>query len=942
MRPIEKQLLSLVIFICSIYTSYSQCDQTLPDIVKCNMETIDFDTDGDPDGIINLYTETGTTPADGVWMIEPRYATALNPTNGNVSLWILPAATTSVTLDEYSFTLMNATCGDTPFRTVRLILGPYSGIALPRTGDLNVNAQGCDDESFDLFTAFVLDETTPAPHQNGIWTYNGSSPNFVGFDPMNPSRIIVDIPYQEGEPIPDQEAFEFTYTVSGTSPCVPTSATTVRISMVRQVSAGSPSEIDICESEILAGVFDADIDLRDDRYLSGEDIDNGFWFSDEDPTGQIANDQDSFINLRTIYEDFVTANGNNLRFGCSEFEFSYGVRQRSGVCSDDKATISFTFYEQLRPFRQPDPAPEFCANQDRGSLNLFDLLEFTTETTTSGASVDFVYDSDSYTNWRRVSGPGTSDNNLGLMSLIDATGNLNTEYTHLGTINTLNATPGTYVFEYLVSPKINCQDSADETCNPLASPLDDFYCEHPCAVESALVTIEILAFDYPGEDTVDVNLCISDMQVDLRSLLETNGSDVVATTGVWTDSSGGTINNTFVFPDSITSQTYTFTYTTNRNGCNDSADLTFTIHTEPNAGEDASILICSDNRTLTLFDLLGGTPDTTGEWTGPFGYSSEGDNRGIFIEGDDDLFILQPGEYVYNVPANDGCTTSDQATVMVNFVDPVAIGDDINETFCKTSGSINLFTLLERSTIRTGTFVDPEDTGALSPDGTVDFQTLESRIYTFRYVVNAEEPCGESALNINLQIIDIPVPEVPAQEFCILDAVRLDDIVVDVSNYSWYASLESETPILDNPLLLDNQTYYIAANDGGNEQCESERLAVPITILNTGERSLDGELCTLDFQDGVSPNGDNQNDTFSLFIDDVYNIPEAFPDFDLKIYNRYGSIVYEGRKDTEEFRGESNTSVRLGDDLPSGTYFYIFTPNFQNNQPIQGSFYLSR
>ena len=35
-------------------------------------------------------------------------------------------------------------------------------------------------------------------------------------------------------------------------------------------------------------------------------------------------------------------------------------------------------------------------------------------------------------------------------------------------------------------------------------------------------------------------------------------------------------------------------------------------------------------------------------------------------------------------------------------------------------------------------------------------------------------------------------------------------------------------------------------------------------------------------------------------------------------------------------------SVRLGDDLPSGTYFYVFTPNFNNNLPIQGSFYLSR
>jgi gliding motility-associated-like protein len=225
-------------------------------------------------------------------------------------------------------------------------------------------------------------------------------------------------------------------------------------------------------------------------------------------------------------------------------------------------------------------------------------------------------------------------------------------------------------------------------------------------------------------------------------------------------------------------------------------------------------------------------------------------------------------------------------------------------------------------------------------DGVVEFETLTNNIYNFRYIIANTLPCDQSSLNVAIQIVDLPIPNVPPQEFCILDAVRLEDIEVDVLNYNWYATLESEIPIIDNPLLFDNQVYYIAAIDANN--CESERLEVPINILNTGERFANGELCTLDFQDGVSPNGDSQNDTFDLLIEEVYNIPEAFPDFDLKIYNRYGSLVYEGNINTEEFRGESNVSVQLGDDLPSGTYFYVFVPNFENNLPIQGSFYLSR
>ncbi len=934
MKPISRFLLLFATILFLSQALYSQCNLGPVTIEVCDMEDVDIDGNGTKDGIINLYEQytlsTGNTIQAGTWSVNPKYDTALNPNTGDVSTWILPNSTVDGTLQEYTFELFNTDCGATdPALTIVLTLGPYSGVALPRSGVLNTNAQGCDIEYFDLFTAFVLDDATPPPHRNGTWTYNGSSPNFIGFDPMNFSRFKAEIPYQEGAPIPDQEAFEFTYTVPGTSPSASTCAIsdeiTVVIAIVRQVDSGSAKFTAICEDEILAGVYDLDINLRDNIYLEGEDSDNGIWLPGSDPTGQIENEQDSFINLRTIYENFVIDNGTNIRFGCETFSFTYAVGQRSGVCSDEQTRVPFTFYEQLRPFSQPNPPPQICANEEPGRLDLFSLLEFAVE----GAN-SFVYDDDNYTNWRLDSGPSA----LGLKTLADD------DYTHLGTINTLNATPGIYVFEYGVSPKINCQQ-LPETCDPFAAPGSTDSCIRPCQVERAFVTIEVLPFDYAGEDTIDINLCEADAQVDLRSLLTTTNGRTIATTGVWTNQTGDTINNTFVFPDSNISQTFTFTYTTTSSrGCIESADLTFTINKLPDAGENSSATLCSDDLTITLFDLLGGTPDTNGEWVGPFGYSSEGDHLGVFDISDTSLPVLGAGTYTYNTPGNPGCVTPDAATVTITIVDPIEIGNDRSETFCKIDGRVNLFSLLDRNTARTGVFEDTDSTGALLADGVVEFETLTNNIYNFRYVVANALPCDESSLNVEIQIVELPIPDVPDQEFCILDAARLDDVEVDVLNYNWYDTLESNTPIIDNPLLFDNQVYYIANVDADN--CESERLQVSINIVNTGERSSDGELCTLDFQDGVSPNGDNQNDTFDLLIEEVYNIPEAFPDFDLKIYNRYGSLVYEGRLDTEQFRGESNTSVRLGDDLPSGTYFYIFTPNFENNLPIQGSFYLSR
>ncbi|WP_438711957.1 gliding motility-associated C-terminal domain-containing protein [Aquimarina muelleri] len=929
MKYISKLSISIIVLFITIQITYSQCNQALPDINKCNMENVDFDTDGDPDGIINLYTETGTTVADGVWNIAPEYSVAFDPATGNLSMWALQNSTTVSTQNEYAFELKNTTCGGTPFRTVRLVLGPYSGVALPRSGTLNVNAQGCDSETFDLFTAFVQDDKIPPPHRNGTWTYNGTSPNFIGFNDKG-SGFNAIIPYQPGLPRVDQETFEFTYRVPGITPCSPFEETTVRIAIVRQVDSGASNPINICEDDLLAGVYDADINLRDDLYLFNEDIE-GVWLPDLDPTNQISDAQDSNVNLRQLYDALVDG-GNNLRFGCESYEYKYTVEQRSGVCINDTTTVSFTFYEQLRPFIQPNAPPKICSNLLSGDFELFDLLEFTTE-----GAFDFQYTDDYYVNWSVISSPDGGD--LGVSKQPLAVENPRpADYRYRGKINTYLATPGIYIFEYAVSPVINCQ-SQPEICNPFASPSEVNYCEHPCDIMSAQVTIEILPFEYAGEDTKDINLCESLGQVDLRSLLTTNGN-TIATTGVWTNSIGDVIDNTFVFPILNSNQTFTFTYkTTSTAGCVETANLTFTIYKEPNAGEDATTTLCSDNLIITLFDLLGGNPDTTGTWEGPFGYTSS-DHLGTFDINNDILPVLGAGNYLYTVPGNDGCSTADTSTVFITIVEPLTIGNDRSETFCKIDGSVNLYSLLDRDTPRTGIFEDTDNTNALTADGIVEFETLTNNIYTFRYVITNTQPCDQSSLNVSIQIVDLPTPVVPAQEFCILDAKRLEDIEVDVLNYNWYTTLESDTPVIDNPLLYDNQVFYIATVDTDN--CESERLEVLINILNTGERFANGDLCTLDFQDGVSPNGDNQNDTFHLLIDEVYNIPEAFPDFDLKIYNRYGSIVYEGNINTEEFRGESNISVRLGDDLPSGTYFYIFTPNFENNLPIQGSFYLSR
>ncbi len=927
-----KKVLFLIFSVIIFHVSQAQCNRT-QDISICAMETIDSDTGTpEPDGVINLYDEyttaTGLTVQAGTWSVDPRFAVALDGSTGNVSLWALRNATQITNPNDYVFELRNTDCGTDVALTIRLILGPYSGVALPPFGTNSVNIEICDEELLNLFNTLVSDDAIPPPHLNGEWTYTGASSSFQG---ITNSIFLADIPYNEGLPLVDQEVFEVTYTVAGVTPCAPSQSTTIRISVVNQVDAGIPATIDICEDTLLAGTYDADINLRDDQYLIDENVE-GIWLSDQDLTGQLTNEQDSFINLRAVYDNLIDS-GNNLRFGCESFDYTYKVEQRSGVCGDRESTIVFNMYEQLRPFNQTVSTPRVCANDSGNTTsNLFDLLSFTTE-----GSTGFIYDTDCYVNWRLVSGP--SDLGIITQTKLDVLPDSDCTNTsvHLGTVTTLGASPGIYTFEYGVSPEINCQSSV--RCDPFASIGDPGYCETVCNILTATVTIEILGFDYAGEDT-SVGFCETAGTIDLRSVLGTNGTAITAT-GIWTDALGATINNTFTIPILPAPETFNFTYTTtSSDGCIDTAALALTISPLAGAGiaEDTTV-VCANNRTITLFDQLTGNPNNTGIWTGPNGYTSP-DHLGVFEENNISLPVLGEGAYIYTVLGSSECAFDDKTTLNITIVEPVDIGNDRSETFCKLDGRVNLFSLLDRDTNRTGTFEDTNATGALAADGVVEFESLTNGIYDFRYVVNNTPPCVESSLTVSVQIVDLPIPNVSNQEFCILDGKQLDDVVVDVLNYNWYETLESTTPILNNPLLFDEQVYYIANVDIDN--CESERLAVQINILNTGERSSTGELCTIEFQDGVSPNGDIQNDTFDLNIEERFNIPIAFPDFELKIFNRYGTPVYTGNQNTEEFRGESNLSIRLGDDLPSGTYFYIFEPNFENNLPIQGSFYLSR
>ena len=105
--------------------------------------------------------------------------------------------------------------------------------------------------------------------------------------------------------------------------------------------------------------------------------------------------------------------------------------------------------------------------------------------------------------------------------------------------------------------------------------------------------------------------------------------------------------------------------------------------------------------------------------------------------------------------------------------------------------------------------------------------------------------------------------------------------------------------------------------------------------FNIVEIPLTVENCYVALPQGFSPNSSiTDNQTFN-----VINLRVKFPKFKLFIYNRHGSLVYDGDNTTENWNGKLDNK---GDLLPAGTYFYGIKLNDEQELTYRGWVYLQQ
>ena len=133
-------------------------------------------------------------------------------------------------------------------------------------------------------------------------------------------------------------------------------------------------------------------------------------------------------------------------------------------------------------------------------------------------------------------------------------------------------------------------------------------------------------------------------------------------------------------------------------------------------------------------------------------------------------------------------------------------------------------------------------------------------------------------------------------------------------------------------------TFYVSEEDAnlseneitdtGSYQNTSNPQTIYIRLENeicftTSSFEIETENCIPFIPEGFSPNNDNINDVFE--IDHLLNV---YLDFELKIFSRYGNIIYKGTHKDGFWDGISNEGITFKHQLvPTGVYIYVLQLN---------------
>ncbi|RZJ68957.1 gliding motility-associated C-terminal domain-containing protein [Flavobacterium sp.] len=304
------------------------------------------------------------------------------------------------------------------------------------------------------------------------------------------------------------------------------------------------------------------------------------------------------------------------------------------------------------------------------------------------------------------------------------------------------------------------------------------------------------------------------------------------------------------------------------------------------AGSDSQQSYCGNQGILDLSTFLDGNFQTGGTW-------SEQTNSGTLTGNSWNTSSVAPGTYTFIYTKSSGCSSDDISvhgfTIHPTPENPVPF---LEQDVCQ-QGDLNL----QASTVAGATYQWTGPNGFTSSDQNPVIPNATSA-NNGTYSVQAF--IGSCASEIqDLQVAIGQLPQFVLASACLNDRMMLGATTVsqgDSVTYSWigpnnFQSFENPTDISGN---APGQYALTVTNAAG---C-SETFVQNVTVT----------LCSI--PKGISANGDGLNDAF-----DLSGLGENLK---VKIFNRYGMVVYEMNDYVNQWQGQ----CKDGTLLPSATYYY--------------------
>jgi gliding motility-associated-like protein len=174
--------------------------------------------------------------------------------------------------------------------------------------------------------------------------------------------------------------------------------------------------------------------------------------------------------------------------------------------------------------------------------------------------------------------------------------------------------------------------------------------------------------------------------------------------------------------------------------------------------------------------------------------------------------------------------------------------------------------------------------------------------------------------------------------------LELSKGIFDFSNYEELIKINPTDVVEFYPTMTDLENGTNAILNTSNYIAETTPQTIFVKVDNgicfsTTSFLLTTNNCPPIIYNFVSANNDTKNDTF--FIEGLRNV---FLNFNLSIYNRWGTLIWTGNNNLPDWDGYANKGLLLDNSpVPDGTYFYLLYLNDKDYpKPLAGYLYLTR